>query len=303
MCFSILGSILFKVTASTDLIRRTQRSVSRLRAEVRFLRQQLIQQADAAFGHALRRRGLIIKKVLHDGCIVPRSAAAREEYYQLLGHYSFRLFLRDVITHRQRFAVADLLRYCSEPTARRYLHWLVEHQLARRTGAHYRLAVDAVSFGPTLEWFVATALRREYGIPSAWNVHFEATKTGGDYDVIGLQEGTCVYIEAKSSPPRNIDAGQAHTFFDRLETLRPQIAIFLNDTQLRMTDKIVPLFTQELRRRVGTHAAAVQRLEAELFVAGDGLFIANADPDLIGNVGVCLAHYLRQRGLHLNRIS
>ncbi len=213
--------------------------------------------------------------------------------------------MRDVIKHRQRFVVADLLRYCSEPTARRYLHWLVKHQLARRTGAHYRLAADAVSFGPTLESFVATVLQREYGVPTACNVRFDATDTGGDYDVIGFHEGTCIYIETKSSPPRNIEAGQVRAFFDRLETLRPHIAIFLNDTQLRMADKIVPLFVDELRRRCASGASAgsarrlnVRRLHGELFTVGDSLFIANADPDLAGNIGACLAHYFRRHGIH-----
>jgi len=286
-------------------MRRTQRSLNRLKVEVHALRRQLNQHVDEALGHALRRRGLTIKKALHGGCIIPRGAVAREEYYQLLGHYSFRLFLRDVIKHRQRFVVADLLRYCSEPTARRYLRWLVERRLARRTGAHYRLAVAAVSFGPTLEWFVATVLQREYGIISAWSLRLGATDTGGDYDVIGFQEGTCIYIETKSSPPRNIDAGQVRAFFDRLETLRPQVAIFLNDTQLRMADKIVPLFADELHRRLGTGARAaprscVKRLRGELFTVGDGLFIANADPDLAGNIGACLAHYYRGHGIQVD---
>jgi hypothetical protein len=255
-----------------------------------------------ALRQALRRRGLVLKNELHEGCVLPRAAAAQAEFYLLLRHYSFRLFLRDVIKHREAFTLADLVRYCSPATARRYLQWLLRHRIVRRSRRAFRLASEARSFGPTLEWFVATALEREYGIPCAWNVRLDAAPGGGDYDVIGFQEGACVYIETKSSPPRNIECSQVRAFFDRLDTLRPQLAIFANDTQLRMGDKIAVLFAEELRRRLGSGAPAfpLRRLTGELFGIGDRLFIANSDPDLVGNLGVCLAHYFRPSAFQLN---
>jgi hypothetical protein len=213
---------------------------------------------------------LVWKKVPHDGCVLPRTRLGQDEYCQLLRHYSFRLFLRDVIKHREGFSIADLVRDCSLASARRYLRWLVE--------------------------------RRLVGIPSAWNVRLDGARSGRDHDVVGFQEGVCVYVETKSSPPRNFEAKQIRAFFERLETLRPQLAIFLNDTQLRMGDKIVVLFTEELRRRLGQRAyrLPVQRLDGEIFVVGGHVFIANSAPDLIGNLGVCLAHYFRDQGFHMN---
>jgi hypothetical protein len=198
------------------------------------------------------------------------------------------------------FAIGNLQRYCSAASARRYVQWLVGRRLVQRHGRHWRLALETSSFGPTLEWFVAAVLEREYGIPSAWNVRLDAACGGGDYDVIGFQDGACIYVETKSSPPRNIEARQIHAFFDRLETLRPQVAIFLNDTQLRMGDKIAVLFAAELRHRLGRRAqqVPVERLKGELFTAGRHVFIANSDPDLAGNLGVCLAHYFRGHGFH-----
>lgn len=290
------------MTSTNERIQHVQRSVDRLTAEVRTLRERLERAVTAELRLALRRRGLTWKKVLHDGCILPRARDAQEDFYQLLRHYSFRLFLRDVIKHRDRFTLADLTRYCSPASARRYLQWLLEHKLVRRTGGAFRLTVEASSFGPTLEWFVATVLQREYGIPCAWNVRLDAARGGGDYDVIGFQEGTCVYVETKSSPPRNIEANQVRAFFDRLETLRPHVAVFLNDTRLRMGDKIAVLFAGELERRLGRHAQAipVQRLNGEVFMASDRLFIANSEPDLVGNLGICLAHYFRRQGFHVN---
>jgi hypothetical protein len=290
------------VTVARGQLPDLQRSIDRLARAVRALRAQHDGATCTGVRQALRRRGLLWKKVLHDGCVLPRTGRGRDECYQLLHRYSFRLFLRDVIKHRQRFGVSDLQRYCSAASARRYLQWLVDHRLVRRTGRQYRLAIETRSFGPTLEWFVASVLEREYGIPSAWNVRLDAARGGGDYDVIGFQDGACIYVETKSSPPRNIEARQIHAFFDRLQTLRPQVAIFLNDTQLRMADKIAVLFAAELQRRLGQQAQRlpVERLSGELFTVGPHLFIANSDPDLAGNLGVCLAHYFRRQGFQMD---
>jgi len=266
--------------------------VDRLAAEVRTLRSRLSAADRDVLRHALRRRGLEVKSELHTGCVLPR-AAARAEFYRLLRHYSFRLFLRDLIRHRDGCVLDDLVRYCAAPVARRYLQWLLDHRLVRHGRRGVRLVPDVVSFGPTLEWFVAEALQREFGIPSAWGLRLDGTRGGGDYDVVGFQEGACVYIETKSSPPRNIECRQVRAFCDRVETLQPQVAIFLNDTQLRMQDKIVRLFANELRGRPpGTpRRLRLTRISGELFAVGERLFIANGDPDLVGNIGLCLARH------------
>ncbi len=282
---------------NTERLLRLQRSVTRLASEVRALRGGAADSG--ALRLALRRRGLTVKRELHDGCVLPH-AADQAEYYALLSHYSFRLFLRDVIKHRDGFGVADLVRYCSPATARRYLRWLCEHKMVRSKGRKFALVAEARSFGPTLEWFVAAVLWREFGIRAGWNLRLSAASGGGDYDVIGFEGGSCTYIEAKSSPPRNIDSGQIRAFFDRLNTLRPQIAIFLNDTQLRMGDKIAVLFRDEVRRRFGSDARTLmpRRLDGEVFAIRDRVFIINSDPDLVGNIGICLARHYRAPALN-----
>jgi hypothetical protein len=286
-------------TASARRIAQLEHTVEQLRTEMRGLRAEVRSNVERVLRLMLRRRGLTWKNVLHQGCLLPDGAAA-DDLYRLLRHYSFRLFLRDVIRHREHFGPRDLVRYCSPATARRYLQWLAAHALVRRAGRGYALAVDAVSFGPTLEWFVASALEREYGIPSVWNLRLDGNRGGGDYDVVGYAESILVYVEAKSSPPRNIEVRQVQAFFDRLETLRPHLAIFLNDTQLRMRDKIVELFADEIRRRGRRRGGApVVRVAGEIFRAGDGLFVSNSDPDLVANLGVCLAHYFRRAAFPL----
>ncbi|HVO24157.1 MAG TPA: hypothetical protein VMW56_11065 [Candidatus Margulisiibacteriota bacterium] len=290
------------MSAARAQLPELQRSIDRLARAVRALRAHRDGATSVVLRQALLRRGLLWKKVVHNGCVLPRTRKGRDECYQLLHHYSFRLFLRDVIKHRQRFGISDLQHYCSAATARRYLDWLIDRRLVRRTGRRYHLAVDTHSFGSTLEWFVASVLEKEYGIPAVWNVRLDAARGGGDYDVIGFQDGACIYVETKSSPPRNIETRQIHAFFDRLETLRPQVAIFLNDTQLRMGDKIAVLFAAELQQRLGRRMQRrrVERLSGELFTIGGQVFIANSDPDLADNLGVCLAHYFRGQGFHMD---
>ena len=283
------------MSSTSEQLNALEQRISRLAVALRHLRQQSETDEATALHQALRRRGLLLKSEIHEHTLVPRPAATREEFYALLRHYSFRLFLRDVIKHGDNFTVDDLTRYCSRPVAVRYLGWLLRRKLARRKASGFRLAAPVASFGPTLEWFVAQVLRREFGIPSAWNLRLRGARAGGDYDVVGLQEGVCIYVETKSSPPRNVECRQVRAFFDRLDTLRPQMAVFLNDTQLRMSDKIAVLFADELRRRLGRRAwsVPVTRLSGELFSIGKALFIANSDPDLVGNLGTCLAHYFR----------
>ena len=250
--------------------------------------------SEHALRAALRRRGLVWRKVVHNGCLAPRPAVARDGFYDLMRHYSFRLFLRDVIRHRDDLRVEYLGRYCSADVARRYLDWLRAHRMVRQVGRFSRLVLDTPSFGPTLEWFVAAVLERELGMATAWNVRLDGTATGGDYDVIAFAEATLVYVETKSSPPRNIEAAQVRAFCDRLDVLRPDVAVFLNDTQLRMGDKIAVLFADEMRRRAGpATAAAVVRLDGETFAVGRRLLITNSEPDLVGNLIACVARHFR----------
>jgi hypothetical protein len=282
--------------SSSERFDRLERRVERLAAELRVLRKATLSSADAEVRFALRRRGLHWRESRAAGCLLPAGARARVAYRELLRRYSFRLFLRDVIRHRHGFGVDDLVRYCSPATARLYLDWLLRHRMVTSRAGRYVLHAEVSSFGPTLEWFVAAALRDDLGLASAANVRLEGAPGGGDFDVIGIGPEGCVYVELKSSPPRNIDAAQVRAFLRRVDVLRPHVAIFLNDTQLRMADKIVPLVAAELATRAAP--ATVRRLCGEIFELTDGLFVANSDPDLVGNITACLARALRAPAQH-----
>lgn len=286
---------------------RLQEQLEAIRREIRSLREELLREKEQAVLGALTRRGFrCFRREEEGGLILPSARRPRERFYHLLKKYSFRLFLRDVIRHKVSFSIRDLLRYCSEETAENYLHLLLREKLVRRTpGRGYRLVDERiVSFGDTLEWLVYQVLTKEFHLAAAWGFRVEDNLGGGDFDVVAVMEGSLVYVETKSSPPKHIHQHEIGAFFDRLATLRPDLAIFLNDTQLRMKDKIAVMFERELRRRHGASwrkKYPLQRLERELFGIGDRLFIVNSDPDLVLNIGYCLRRYLQCRGIDLSR--
>lgn len=263
---------------------------------------------DIAF--MLRRRGIrAIKYAPRQGMMLPEDCPRETEdaLYRLMTKYSFRLFLRDVITHIDDLRMEHLTKYCSQNAAQRYLAALLQQKMLREIAprehvpAAYRLTNERVrNIGGTLEWFVAEALRREFGCPAAWGMRLKASGAGGDYDVIASVEGRLAYVEVKSSPPKHLEFSEVHAFFERVMTLRPELAIFLEDTHLRMNDKLVPLFEEELRQRFGSRAAQdcpVRRLKDELFAIRDAVFLINTKPDVIGNIGVCLAQFLGSRSM------
>ncbi len=258
--------------------------------------------SEAAVRYALRRRGIRCGRARHRGVIAPRTRRGEAKLYELLKRYSFRLFLRDLIRLRAGASLPELTHYCSLETVERFMEALCDIGLVRRArGGRFRLRDQTIhSFGPTLEWFVAQALQREFGIATAWNLRPDGATGGGDYDVVGTADGALIYVEVKSSAPRNIEQSQIAAFVDRVATLAPDVAILLNDTQLRMLDKLIPAIRTELRRQP-FGIGPIRRVQGEIFSRGDRLFITNSEPDLIGNLGVCLARFFRSRSAPTKR--
>jgi hypothetical protein len=246
---------------------------------------------------ALRRRGLEWNGERDPTPLLVPRGRARAQHYALLAHYSYRLFLRDVLKHAADVRLSLLTRYVSPAVARRYLRFLLAGGLVTRAGrGRYRLRDPrVVSFGGTLEWYVAQVLAREYGCAATWGLRIARAAHGGDYDVVACAEGAVVYVETKSAPPRQIGQEETAAFIDRIETLRPQLALFLVDTTLRMRDKLVPMFAAESARRgLGWQPA---RLADEVWRVGPEVYLLNADPDLRRTIGLCLATYFRARGI------
>ncbi len=222
------------------------------------------------------------------------SEAYQDELYRLLQGYGFRTFLKDVIQHREGFDVPDLVRYCSAESAQRYLEELRALQLAEPAArGGYRLirarAVD--SLGDTLEWFLARLLLKELDCEAWWNVVLAPIPSGGDFDVLTDCENRLLYLEVKSSPPKSIEKSNLESFLRRVGDLRPDAAIFFEDTTLRMRDKILPFFSELLGP--GKEFEAIQD---ETYRSGN-LFLTNSKPGILESIGFCLTDLLRGRGI------
>ena len=264
-----------------------------LRKEVKRLRESL-NLLTPGIDVILKRRGFrIYRKEPSEDLLVPGRAFI-DEYYRMLHKYSFRLFLRDVIKHQDFFTAAAVTRYTSSKVAKEYLDYLTEIGLIAKQKEGYSLVSRYVkSFGETLEWYIAEVFRREFCTEAVWGVKFKRPRVGGDYDVIAKINGSIFYVEVKSSPPRQIFDTEISAFLDRIQDLSPEISVFLMDTELRMKDKIVPMFEAELRKRY-SDAPEVIRMEKELFEIWNKIFIINAKDNIVNNLEKVLQWHFRR---------
>src|SRR5262245_13406777 len=112
--------------------------------------------AERTVRDALRRRGLRWSGERDPApLLVPRASTGRSRHLALLAHYSYRLFLRDVLEHRDDLRAALLARYVSPAVATRYLRVLAGARLVIPAGrGRWRLRDARIaSFGRTLEWY------------------------------------------------------------------------------------------------------------------------------------------------------
>ena len=70
----------------------------------------------------------------------------------------------------------------------------------------------------------------------------------------------------------------------------PEITVFFMGTELRMKDKIAPMFENELKKRF-PGPPAVTRKERELFEIGNRIFIINAKESIIRNIEKVVSWY------------
>jgi len=280
-----------------------------LKAEITRLRKSL-SELTPPLPVLLRRRGFrIYKKEPSDDLLLPPKRFI-DDYYRFLNRYSFRLFLRDVIKRQREFTVEDITRYSTQEVTGDYVDFLLEIKLIEKIGKSdaYRLKKGTIkSFGPTLEWFLSEVFKREFAVEAMWGIKFKRPVVGGDHDLIAKIDGSLLSMEVKSSPPKQIYDNEISAFFDRIFDLAPEIAVFFMDTELRMKDKIVPMFEDELKKRAfdalsayfgsrtpSVEPPAVRRIEKELFQIENKIFIINAKDSIVNNVEKVLSHYFRK---------
>lgn len=266
-----------------------------LREEIRRLRKALAELTPDIDTLLMRRGFRVYKKEPGEDLLIPGERFI-DRYYEMLKKYSFRLFLRDVIKHRERFTEKDVTRYATAEVTRDYIEYLLEIGLLEGAGGRaFRLLEGPIkSFGETLEWFIAQIFIREFSTEAVWGVKFKRPSVGGDYDLIAKINGSLLYMEVKSSPPKQIYANEITAFLDRVLDLNAEMAIFFMDTELRMKDKIVPMFEEELSRRYAS-PPEIKRMQKELFQISHRIFIINAKESITGNIEKALGWYFRRK--------
>ena len=267
--------------------------IASLKSEVKRLRKSL-SELTPSLSVLLKRRGFkIYKKEPSDDLLIPEREFI-DEYYEMLKKYSFRLFLRDAIKHQPLFTLQQVTRYATKEVTGEYIKYLAKIGLIVSDNDEYRLKkVPIKSFGETLEWFVAEIFKREFASEAVWGVKMKRPGIGGDYDLLAKIDGSILYMEIKSSPPKQVYQKEVSAFLDRVYDLMPEIAIFFMDTELRMKDKMVPMFEDELKIRF-SEPPEVNRLERELFemqTERPKIFIINAKDSIINNIEKVLSVY------------
>ncbi|UCE19671.1 MAG: hypothetical protein JSV84_04820 [Gemmatimonadota bacterium] len=281
-----------------DTSRDTQSEIQKLKKEVTRLK-ALAEAREITIGDTLRRRGFTFgNDCPTDNLLYPSRPRSKtiDEYYELLKRYSFRIVLRDIIKYKDGFEKDDLLHYCSAEKVEEYLTFLIKSGIiTKKTAQRYTVSKKNLdSFGGTLEWLVAQIFRREFCSIASWGVKVLNTHLGGDYDVIARVEQKLVYLETKSSPPKNIHQETIDEFLGRLEDLKPNLAIYLVDTHLRMEDKITKMFRWGLMAKYPVfkkRKKLVKRIYGRIFLVPGNIMIINSKPDLVKNLADCLKYF------------
>ncbi len=244
----------------------------------------------------LARRGLAPRPARADLPFPPGlGGAASDRLAERLGHYAFRLFLRGAILRRGPFRPSEATRYLTPEQARRMAEELRELGLAARAGpGRYRLVHPARSFGGTLEWWLGRELAGRLGLDVAAGIRSGAPGVGGDLDLVAAAEGKLFYLELKSSPPKHVSQGEVTSFLRRVRALRPDMALFVVDTALRLSDRVLPLFA----RALGPGAPAPRRVVRETWALAPRLYAVNARQDLVDNLRRSIADGLREASPH-----
>jgi hypothetical protein len=256
-------------------------------------RQEFWERGRTEICRALRLRGYELATGIAGGppaLLEGLAEAERISFYAWMKRYSFRLCFRDLVLQGPE-RVQRGRRFYSPAKAGQYL--AVLGRLFGSDGLERLQDRPVDNLGELLEWLVAEILAREFGIPSLRGVKIRNSELSGDLDLVALLEGGLLAVEVKSSPPKHIHLPEVQAFVRRLFTLGPRCAALIEDTHLRMQDKLVPLMEEALALELGS-PAALRRLEGEIFTWGDCLALLNSKPDLAHNLAASFRVFLRQ---------
>jgi hypothetical protein len=88
-----------------------------------------------------------------------------------------------------------------------------------------------------------------------------------------------------------VTQAEVGAFLRRIAAVRPDVALFVVDTALRLGDKIVPMFEAVLARAGRPEKG--RRAFRETWAFGPHVFVVNAREDLVDNVCRAIAEGIR----------
>ena len=224
-----------------------------------------------------------------------------DAFYRFMHRYSHRLILHDLFRLKPRCQRQELTHYVSRESLSRILARLETFGLitCHSDGGVSIHFPREWSVGWLLEWYLASLLDNEFASPAIFNVGLLGTETGGDFDVLAGWGNRLLYIETKSAPPKGIHNPEIAAFLTRIHQLKPDLAVFLNDTHLRVKDKIVLMFEEELIHLKGIGSLKqypVERVQGQIFHIQHALYIMNSKRDIRQNLRIVFHDHLQHRG-------
>ncbi|NOX38504.1 MAG: hypothetical protein GXO78_13300 [Calditrichaeota bacterium] len=233
---------------------------------------------------------------------LPLSRQQLDDFFTFMHRYSHRLVLHDLFRLQPECKAEDLTHYVSSNSLIRILAQLENFgMISRKSDGRIVIHLPAdLTVGWILEWYIATLMENVFASPALFNVGILGTDTGGDYDVLASWLNRLVYFEAKSAPPKGIHNPEIAAFLKRIQQLKPDLAIFFNDTHLRVKDKIVLMFEEELIQLKGIESLKqypVLRVQEQIFHIQHSIYILNSKRDVRQNLKVVFHDYLQHQGV------
>lgn len=164
-------------------------------------------------------------------------------YLKLFAKRSFRKVVKILIDYHPEPAPKSALVQVCGSSMGEYFNLLRRLLLITETESHVTLLKKIPDIGRSFEHYVSELMTREFDGSSKWGVVLDDLPiAGGDYDVLAWLDPSLVYIECKTSDPKNIGRKHVKHFMQRSVELAPDLAIFLVDTDDSIEDLVANKF-------------------------------------------------------------
>lgn len=220
-----------------------------------------------------------------------------DHYMQYFGKSSFRKMVRLLLQNGRTFVDIENLRNASGNSTEEYLQFLERLLVLERQDSSVRLDREIENLGPSLEHYVAELCRRELRGSAGWGVLLEnLPRSGGDYDVLTWLDPSLMYVECKTSRPRNIADNELREFLQRSVELAPDLAVLLIDTDEPVDTLVEDRINSILSEEVDVRAIANRPLGPHpdypgIFFGFSRVYVTNSKKTILRQIQKCLQHY------------